>query len=90
MTPDEVVNIIEVLTEIKVYGLKENEHYLDRYNALNSAISFIQDYQKLRERVSVEKIEDVILSHNVSIEPRTPTTLAKAILKYLTEEQPNG
>ena len=57
MTPDEVVNTIEVLAEIKVYGLKENEHYLDRYNALNSTILLIQDYQKLKEEIERLRVQ---------------------------------
>jgi hypothetical protein len=47
MTPDEVVKELEILnqlTNIEWYG-KERE-------AIRSAISLLQDYQKLRERVN--------------------------------------
>ena len=55
MTPDEV-EAIKTIEE-----MREGYHkYGKTYKALTSAITQIQDYQKLRERVSVEKISGVI------------------------------
>ena len=55
MTPDEVVKELEILnqlTNIEWYG-KERE-------AIQTATSLIQDYQKLRERIDVGKIARVL------------------------------
>jgi uncharacterized protein with PIN domain len=54
MTPDEVVNGLLNLRK-EVLGIDETAK--NKFSIYNSAISLIQDYQKLRERVSVEKIE---------------------------------
>jgi len=51
MTPDEVVKVLET------HYIVHDKEYND---ALKLAISFLQDYQKLRERVSVEKINKII------------------------------
>ena len=61
MTPDEVVKVLEGMLDGKypisnVVGNDKSEIV----KALSSAITFLQDYQKLRERVSVEKIDKII------------------------------
>jgi hypothetical protein len=73
MTPDEVVNTIEsIKKEISLINsyfedcmevvLHKNDIKLPpiTIEALQSAITQIQDYQKLRERVSVERINKII------------------------------
>lgn len=52
MTPDEVVKVLE---EIIKYPKQVGDSDTP---ALQSAITLIQDYQKLREKISVEKIEE--------------------------------
>ena len=54
MTPDEMVNkLAEILKFTAPLEPSEKQ-------ALYSAITQIQDYQKLRERVSVEKIRNLL------------------------------
>jgi superfamily II RNA helicase len=63
MTPDEVVKNLEMFKEQierASESRKVNGEYEETYQALQSAISLLQDYQKLRERVSVEKILKII------------------------------
>jgi hypothetical protein len=60
MTPDEVVKELEILnqlTNIEWYG-KERE-------AIRSAISLLQDYQKLRERVRISPIKLAVIFHEI-------------------------
>jgi hypothetical protein len=65
MTPDEVV---KVLKEIKEYGLDPDcFSNADKQQALSTAITLIQDYQKLRERVSVEAISFLIYKHETGL-----------------------
>jgi len=54
MTPDEVVKELEI-------HYQTNCMVGDIGVAIKSAISSLQDYQKLRERVSVEKISQVTI-----------------------------
>jgi len=62
MTPDEVVKVLNnFLSDSNFPGKSPRAK-----QALSSAICLIQDYQKLRERVSVEKIFNIILDQ----EPR--------------------
>ncbi|MFA5724518.1 MAG: hypothetical protein WC979_09765 [Candidatus Pacearchaeota archaeon] len=56
MTPDEVVEKLGEIKEEDVHHRLEDSEI----EAIQSAISLIQDYQKLRERVSVEKIAEII------------------------------
>ena len=57
MTPDEVVNGLLNLRK-EVLGIDETAK--NKFSIYNSAISLIQDYQKLRERIDREKIESII------------------------------
>ena len=59
MTPDEVVTNLEA--NIEHHNCRNDDQSSCAYcqNTI-SAISLIQDYQKLRERVSVEKIDKII------------------------------
>ncbi len=58
MTPDEVV---KELTERLEWNTKHPEISIDRETkAVESAISIIQDYQKLREKIDVNKIGNII------------------------------
>ncbi len=88
MTPDEVV---ENLEEIKAYRLEHSPAYLDYYNALSSAISFIQDYQKLREKLTVENIDteiSVVLADyalNGQGSRNLTNDLSQAIVTYLQQ-----
>jgi hypothetical protein len=56
MTPDEVVKELEQLKgmvwDTIQKGVRTDKYLTDRYNALSFAITQIQDYQKLREKVS--------------------------------------
>ena len=54
MIPDEVVKGLDSILRLDYCIGTKNEQ------VLTSAISLIQDYQKLRERVSVENISQVI------------------------------
>ena len=63
MTPDEVVGVLKVLQEGWVPFTKGAKYPVE-HQALTSAISLIQDYQKLRERVSVEKIAETAYSYH--------------------------
>ena len=68
MIPDEVVKVLKAELELcKRIGISHhlpNKDMLNRIEALSSAISLIQDYQKLRERVSVEKIAKLMGEFN--------------------------
>jgi hypothetical protein len=98
MTPDEVVKAQEDL-----------DYYLSSFNpdganirfraAIHSAISLIQDYQKLKERVSVEKIAYQLFAEEFPQEPWADWTRkpqgakqewfdkAQAIITYLGGER---
>ena len=77
MTPDEVVKVLEELKELfDIYvidcGCFENHLETNPCKheiALSSAISLLQDYQKLRERVSVEKIAYQLFAEEFPQEP---------------------
>ncbi len=70
MTPDEVVQGLQEMAsdcatrvaEVIDNQLDQDYHdeELKKSNTLDSAISFLQDYQKLMERVSVEKIQKIL------------------------------
>ena len=103
MTPDEVVKILEnMLTEIackqapKIERLETPIYDVDfKLQALQSAISILQDYQKLRERVSVEKIDSLIrnyafrhecnLGNEGIILEKNICEIAQAIVTYLQQ-----
>ena len=53
MTPDEVVKVLEEYFDEANVGGQPNKYLIRKQQALTSAITQIQDYQKLRERVSV-------------------------------------
>jgi hypothetical protein len=90
MTPDEVVKILQELVHAEINEDQE---------ALQSAISLIQDYQKLRERVSVEKIAYQLFAEEFPQEPWADWTrkpqgakqewfdTAQAIVTYLGGEK---
>jgi len=65
MTPDEVmINLEEIFRqkrEIEKYdtGIFANKTKQE-VEAISAAITQIQDYQKLRERMSVEKIDEIV------------------------------
>ena len=95
MTPDEVVDTINTLLKIKRIGETGKCDALtletDEVEALSSAISLIQDYQKLREKVSVEKIAEIISINEYNL-LGTKTTRgechnksAQAIVTYLQQ-----
>ena len=88
MTPDEVVKVLE---EIIKYPKQVGDSDTP---ALQFAITLLQDYQKLRERVSVEKIameiEKARWNHNVEIVNGKATNTAsknyaQAIVTYLQQ-----
>jgi hypothetical protein len=65
MTPDEVVKVLKTMKSFKerllVCGGNSPDNSIENeISSLSSAISLIQDYQKLREKVSVEKIGEVL------------------------------
>ena len=62
MIPDEVVKVLEIINGSgKLKRSPEVNLIPDEHQALQSAISLLQDYQELRERVSVEKISQVTI-----------------------------
>ena len=65
MTPDEVVKELQKELEYQRALLDPRSEDMNKGSeklaqAIQSAISLIQDYQKLRERVSVEGVENII------------------------------
>ena len=64
MTPDEVVKILSN-SQIQLISDIADKEFCGE--ALSSAISLIQDYQKLRERVSVESCKYAVISHGIGI-----------------------
>ena len=94
MTPDEVVKELEALYKTGSNFLEAGEP-----EALKIAISLIQDYQKLRERVSVEKIAYQLFAEEFPQEPWADWTrkpqgakqewfdTAQAIVTYLGGEK---
>jgi hypothetical protein len=88
MTPDEVVKVLSNL-QSQISDLVTSTKAEECEQSLSSAISLIQDYQKLRERVSVEKIEKICFDH-ISIGTSEyykmlPVNLAEAIVTYLQQ-----
>jgi hypothetical protein len=73
MTPDEVVKELkEVLIEAErfatdIFNWSPPSFNEERRNVLSSAIALIQDYQKLRERVSVEKLTSLIATTKLGV-----------------------
>ena len=73
MTPDEVVKVLkEVLIEAErfatdIFNWSPPSFNEERRNVLSVAITFIQDYQKLRERMSVEAISFLIYKHETGL-----------------------
>ena len=85
MTPDEVVN---VLKGIKEYGLDPDcFSNADKQQALSTAISLIQDYQKLREKIHQGKFAQIL--HQVFTEKVYNEKLfeaqGKALASYLQQ-----
>ena len=65
MTPDEVVKVLEEYYDEIKSNRFPNKYLSEKQIALQSAISLISDYQKLRERVdNKDKIEEII--HSIS------------------------
>ena len=61
MTPDEMVKIKNAMNKVwKNHKLEDGVEILTILDFCKSALKELQDYQKLRERVSVEKISGVI------------------------------
>ena len=76
MTPDEVVDVLGKMWNRKpTFGYWKGKWYIteEREVALQSAISLIQDYQKLRGRIDVEIIPELNLAHLALMEnPNEP------------------
>jgi hypothetical protein len=101
MTPDEVVRHLQHQENNINFWLgddrSQNKEYLEREKqlafrlSLSSAISLIQDYQKLRERVSVG-LKDIILSemnkhaYRELVGERDAEDLSQSIVTYLRGE----
>jgi len=82
MTPDEVVN---VLKEIKEYGLDPDcFSNADKQQALSTAISLLQDYQKLREKLNIDKIVANVPFYQ-NIMPVERQEIVKQIVTYLQQ-----
>jgi hypothetical protein len=79
MTPDEVVKELKEISE--EWSYPAGAEFYPKKEALQSAITFLQDYQKLRERVSVEKIEIAMELED------TDDKRAQAIVTYLRGEK---
>ena len=60
MTPDEVVKVLEEYFDEANVGGQPNKYLIRKQTALQSAISLLQDYQKLRERIDTHKITCII------------------------------
>jgi hypothetical protein len=100
MTPDEVVKVLGEIfrqkREIEKYdtGIFANKTKQE-VEALSFAISLIQNYQKLRERVNVEKIDSLIrnyafrhecnLGNEGIILEKSICEIAQAIVTYLQQ-----
>ena len=94
MTPDEVVKGLQELNIVmeNVYwkGQKEHPEKSIFISALSSAISLISDYQKLRERVSVEKLVEMLMGYQGGCELHIATQpgfnkLSQSIVTYLQQ-----
>ena len=87
MTPDEVVKVFKEMNRTSKDEEVDSWYaFSERIKALDSAISIIQDYQKLRERVSVENLEHFIEdyeSKNGLFCKLTDREHAQAIVTYL-------
>ncbi len=79
MTPDEVVNGLLNLRK-EVLGIDETAK--NKFSIYNSAITFIQDYQKLRERIEVGKIRK---SFTKATDSNLTIEQAQAIVTYLQQ-----
>ena len=90
MTPDEVVKVLQgkinILKSFYLKFDKSSQKDLDAelITALQSAISILQDYQKLRERVSVEKIVANVPFYQ-NIMPVERQEIVKQIVTYLQQ-----
>ncbi len=95
MTPDEVVKVLE---ELKNAGCGNNYdgspcrvRSKEEIEALSSAITFIQDYQKLRgkvDKLELVKVADKSLGYNGLGTKMTPKEIDKmfsAIVTYLQQ-----
>ena len=84
MTPDEVVKVLEEYFDEANVGGQPNKYLIRKQQALSSAISLIQDYQKLRKRVSVEKIEKIYYNNqgNYAL-TQHQKLICQAIITYL-------
>jgi hypothetical protein len=85
MTPDEVVKVLE--EDLRRNNLAIQNWYKPEYfnknrgQALSSAITQIQDYQKLRGKVDKERIESILIyMHDMPKEK-----IAQSIVTYLQQ-----
>uniref|UniRef100_A0A6M3LVJ7 Uncharacterized protein n=1 Tax=viral metagenome TaxID=1070528 RepID=A0A6M3LVJ7_9ZZZZ len=85
MTPDEVVNKlpIQAVMDCLEACYLANEHPHPMGLALRQAISLLQDYQKLRERINAREIEAII--QGVCDSLGSPNESAQAIVTYLQQ-----
>ena len=78
MTPDEVIILLNTL--------KHLEDSVRMEQALSSAISFIQDYQKLRERMKgIEGVLNEILAPEIN--PFNNKVIAEEIITHLNRSK---
>jgi hypothetical protein len=81
MTPDEVVGVLKVFREGWVPYTKGAKYPVE-HQALTTAITLIQDYQKLREKIDADKIRGV-MGINCESYPADEYKMANAIVTYL-------
>ena len=72
MTPDEVVSVIEkALKQVAYYNkmtaCMHRTHQEDMEDAFTCAITLIQDYQALRERIDVDELSFLIYKHETGL-----------------------
>jgi hypothetical protein len=71
MTPDEVVDNLEKLNTVmeNVFwkGQKEHPEKTEFITAISSAISLLQDYQKLREKIDVDELSFLIYKYETGL-----------------------
>ena len=87
MTPDEVVKVLEEYHQVMVSAnnlkLLTKKNSADKLiKSLSSAITQLQDYQKLREKIDADKIRGV-MGINCESYPADEYKMANAIVTYL-------
>jgi hypothetical protein len=92
MTPDEVVNTLKEMQKNLFDAQALTPIGTRNLQSISSAISLLQDYQKLRERVSVENVMLIIKSDELSDcfkfeenKYKYRQRLAQAIITYLQQ-----